>query len=131
MADLQKMSTENEILRATGAMSAHGSPDSGSNATTTYAPKDFYSNILKGHGDLQPSHRVVMSDDGERLLGAAATWDYIISHEQYKRGLVDVGDVSSTLSTRAKCDGHGPVFAEGDIIEAIERSVASGSDDLL
>lgn len=131
-ADLQKMSTENEILRATGgsANNSH-SPEPISTGPMSYEPKDFYSTLLKGHNNQSLSHRIAYSDDGERLLGAAATWDFIINHELFKAGLVNIGDVSNNLNHRAKCDGQGPVFAESTILDAIQLSVASGSDDLL
>ncbi|GJN67459.1 bZIP transcription factor (Fcr3) [Purpureocillium lilacinum] len=133
--DLQKMSTENEILRATSSM-GHGhqsshSPEPITTAPMRYSPTDFYSNVLQNHPNKQPSHRITTSDQGERLLAAGATWDYIIAHDLFKRGLVDVGGVSELLKDCARCDGQGPVFAESDILRAIEQSVASGSDDLL
>lgn len=96
-----------------------------------FTPTDFYSSVLQGHTNKSPSHRIVTSDDGQRLLAAGACWDFIISHELYKRGLVDVGKVSDRLKQRAKCDGQGPVFSEADVTSAIMQSVASGSDDLL
>jgi AP-1-like transcription factor len=65
------------------------------------------------------------------LLAAGATWDLIQSHELFKRGLVDVGDVCERLKRVAKCDGQGPVFEEGDVRRAIEESVAGGSDELI
>ncbi|KAK0390909.1 hypothetical protein NLU13_0412 [Sarocladium strictum] len=131
-ADLQKMSTENEILRATGgtANNSH-SPEPLSTGPLSYEPKDFYSSLLKGHNNQSLSHRIAYSDDGEKLFGAAATWDYIINHELFKAGLVNIGEVSTNLNHRAKCDGQGPVFAESTILDAIQLSVASGSDDLL
>ncbi|KAI4861812.1 hypothetical protein F4820DRAFT_49201 [Hypoxylon rubiginosum] len=140
--DLQKMSTENEILRATSnvqaAAAAHlpggGSMMSSPPPTTTgpmqYSPTDFYSDLLQNHANKTPSHRVVESG-GERLLAAGATWDYIINHELFKKGRVDVGDVSLRLKSQAKCDGQGPVFEERVILQAIVESVASGSDELL
>jgi len=73
----------------------------------------------------------VTSDNGERLLAAGATWDYIIKHPLFVRGLVDVGDVSERLKKCAKCDGQGPVFEEADIKAAIRASAASGSDELI
>lgn len=97
----------------------------------SYNPTDFYSNVLQNHDNKTPSHRVVMSDDGEKLLAAGATWDLIVSHDMFKRGLVDIADVSERLKHQAKCDGQGPVFEERAIIEAIEQSAASGSDALL
>ncbi|KAI1405154.1 hypothetical protein F4819DRAFT_30885 [Hypoxylon fuscum] len=133
--DLQKMSTENEILRATSnVQAAQGGSMSPPAPTTTgpmqYNPTDFYSDLLQNHTNKTPSHRIVESG-GERLLAAGATWDYIINHEMFKKGLVDVGDVSLRLKSQAKCDGQGPVFEERVILQAIVESVASGSDELL
>ncbi|KAM0356071.1 hypothetical protein ACHAPU_000465 [Fusarium lateritium] len=129
--DLQKMSTENEILRATSRVS-HGSispePTTG---PMRFKPTDFYSNVLQNHTNKSPSHRIVTSDEGERLLAAGATWDFIISHDLFKKGLVDIADVSERLKNSARCDGQGPVFSERSITVAIEQSVASGTDDLL
>ncbi|KAI1343331.1 hypothetical protein F5Y15DRAFT_231164 [Xylariaceae sp. FL0016] len=140
--DLQKMSTENEILRATSsvaqaaaaASSGSMSPPGGVPTTTgpmQYNPTDFYSDLLQNHANKTPSHRVVESLAGEKLLAAGATWDFIINHELFKKGLVDVGDVSERLKTQAKCDGQGPVFEERAVLKAIVESVASGSDELL
>ncbi|GFP53173.1 fluconazole resistance protein 3 [Trichoderma asperellum] len=132
--DLQRMSTENEILRATSAMNQNNGSHSPEPLTTgpmTYTPTDFYTNVLQGHNNKFPSHRIVTSDDGHRLLAAGAAWDFILAHPLYKRGLVDVSQVAERMKRLAKCDGQGPVFSEGDIIHAIEQSVASGSDDLL
>lgn len=133
--DLQKMSTENEILRATTNMSSNGSSPASIPPTTTgpmhFNPTDFYSDLLANHTNKTPSHRVVNSETGEKLYAAGATWDLIINHELFKRGLVDVADVSERLKSKAKCDGQGPVFEESAIVAAIEASVASGSDQLL
>jgi hypothetical protein len=142
--DLQKMETENEILRATSSMAtaaaahAAGSPGGGAAAhapTTTgpmtYNPTDFYSNVLQGHANKSPSHRIVTSEKGERLLAAGATWEVIVNHELFKRGLVDISEVSERLRPQAKCDGQGPVFEESAILEAIEQSVAENSDELI
>lgn len=145
--EMQKISTENEILRATtGGLglngAANGTPGRPSSLalahappTTTgpqqYNPTDFYSNVLSNHANKTLSHRIVTSEDGERLYAVGATWDFIIGHELFRKGLVNVGDVSERLKTKAKCDGQGPVFEERAIIEAIEQSVASGSDALL
>lgn len=96
-----------------------------------YSPKDFYTEVLYAHENKTPSHRIVTSENGERMLAAGAAWDYIVEHALFKRGLVDVGDVSERLKKVAKCDGQGPVFEEGAIVDAIEKSVASGSDELL
>ncbi|KAK9777336.1 hypothetical protein SCAR479_06065 [Seiridium cardinale] len=132
--DLQKMSTENEILRATSSQNDPMSPASNPPTTTgpmRFNPTNFYSDLLANHTNKTPSHRVVESESGERLLAAGATWDFIISHPLFKRGLVDVADVSERLKSKAKCDGQGPVFEQSAIRKAIEESVASGSDELL
>ncbi|PMD57670.1 uncharacterized protein K444DRAFT_533547 [Hyaloscypha bicolor E] len=129
---LQKAATENEILKATAAHPHRGGSEPLPNAgPMRYSPTDFYTEVLRAHDNKTPSHRIVTSDTGERLLAAGATWDYIIKHPLYVRGLVDVGDVSERLKKVAKCDGQGPVFEEREIIDAIEKSVASGSDELL
>jgi AP-1-like factor len=129
---LQKAATENEILKATAAYPHRGGSEPLPNAgPMRYSPTDFYTEVLQAHDNKTPSHRIVTSDTGERLLAAGATWDYIIKHPLYIRGLVDVGDVSERLKKKAKCDGQGPVFEEREIIDAIEKSVASGSDELL
>lgn len=129
------MSTENEVLRATSNLN-NGSMSPASNPPTTtgpmsFNPTDFYSDLLANHTNKTPSHRVVETENGEKLLAAGATWDYIINHPLFKRGLVDVGDVSERLKSKARCDGQGPVFEESAILHAIEESVASGSDELL
>ncbi|EHK22472.1 uncharacterized protein TRIVIDRAFT_150786 [Trichoderma virens Gv29-8] len=133
--DLQRMSTENEILRATSAINQNQngshSPEPLTTGPMTYTPTDFYTNVLEGHKNKFPSHRIVTSDDGHRLLAAGAAWDFLLEHPLYKRGLVDVSKVAEHMRRMAKCDGQGPVFSEGDINYAIEQSVASGSDDLL
>ncbi|WYZ39198.1 hypothetical protein EsH8_III_001112 [Colletotrichum jinshuiense] len=132
--EMQKISTENEILRATSSMTGHhssASPEPRTTGPMHYNPKDFYTDLLAPHNNKTPSHRVAISSDGERLLAAGATWDFIISHPLFKRGLVDVGDVSERLKNQARCDGQGPVFSERCILDAIEGSVASGSDELL
>ncbi|KAL2065821.1 hypothetical protein VTL71DRAFT_3491 [Oculimacula yallundae] len=128
---LQKAATENEILKATSGQH-RGVPEPLPNAgPMRYTPTDFYTEVLYAHDNKTPSHRIVTSDSGERLLAAGATWDYIIKHPLYARGLVDIGDISDRLKKVAKCDGQGPVFEERAILDAIENSVASGSDELL
>ncbi|KAI1276294.1 hypothetical protein F5Y07DRAFT_408483 [Xylaria sp. FL0933] len=133
--EMQKISTENEVLRATSSVHAqhNGSMSPVAGITTgpmQYNPTDFYSDLLQNHANKTPSHRIVESG-GERLLAAGATWDYIINHDLFKKGLVDVADVSERLKCQAKCDGQGPVFEERAVLKAIMDSVASGSDELL
>ncbi|KAG9233497.1 hypothetical protein BJ875DRAFT_378507 [Amylocarpus encephaloides] len=129
---IQKKETENEILKATSAQPGrNGSASPQSTGPMKFSPTDFYTEVLYAHDNKTPSHRIVTSESGERLYAAGATWDYIIKHPLYSRGLVDVGDVSERLKLVAKCDGQGPVFEEHEILRAIEQSVASGNDELL
>ncbi|EPE25206.1 bZIP transcription factor [Glarea lozoyensis ATCC 20868] len=129
---LQKTETENQILMATSHHSQRTSSQSPqATGPMSFSPTDFYSEVLIGHDNKTPSHRIVTSESGERLLAAGATWDYIIKHDLFQRGLVDVGDVSDRLKRVVRCDGQGPVFEEREILLAIEQSVASGSDELL
>lgn len=136
---LQKVSTENEILKATShhANRHSASPDIPLPQTTGpmhFSPKDFYTEVLEGHGNQhlqQPSHRIINGEGGTRLLGAGATWDFILGSQEFKLGQVDVARVSEELRGRAKCDGQGPVFEERDVRKAIEASAGGGGDDLL
>ncbi|KAI0391695.1 hypothetical protein F5Y17DRAFT_439438 [Xylariaceae sp. FL0594] len=133
--EMQKISTENKILRATSTVQAQQngamSPVAGiAIGPMQYTPTDFFSNLLQNHENKNPSHRIVESG-GERLLAAGAAWDYIIGHDLFKAGHVDLEGVSERLKYQAKCDGQGPVFEERAVLKAIEDSVASGSDELL
>lgn len=119
-------------MKATSAPSNRGGSEPLSNVgPMRYNPSDFYSEILYRHQNQVPSHRISTSENGERLLAAGATWDFIIKHPLYQQGKVDVGNVSERLKKVAKCDGQGPVFEESAIIDAIEQSVANGNDELL
>ncbi|OBT39108.1 hypothetical protein VE00_10333 [Pseudogymnoascus sp. WSF 3629] len=129
--NLQKVSTENEILKATSS-NRQGETLVSSTGPLRYSPTDFYTELLKPHENKTISHRIVMDPvSGGRLLAAAAAWDFIISHPLAKQGVVDIPAVSEKLKSKAKCDGQGPVFAEGDIIAAIEDSVVGDGDELL
>jgi AP-1-like transcription factor len=132
------LSTENEILRATTSIQNQNqnqtgplSPQDATTGPMRYNPTDFYSDLLADHANKTPSHRISRSEAGERLLAAGATWDYIVNHDLFKRGMVDVAEVSEQLKSQAKCDGQGPVFEEGAVRRAIEESAAKGNDDLL
>lgn len=133
-ASLHRAKTENEILKATTAPISHAYSSSISHTGPMgYTPRDqssFYSNVLKGHDNKEPSHRIVKDETGGRLLAAAAAWDFIMEDERVKEGRVDVVRVSEYLRNRARCDGMGPVFAEGEILAAIEECTGMDSDTL-
>lgn len=105
--------------------------------TMHFPPADFYISISDpANGKVTTArratnHRIAMSENGEKLLNARATWDLIQASDMFKRGLVDVGDVCERLKHVAKCDSQGPVFEEGAVRGAIEDSVAGGTDELI
>ena len=143
--ELAKFATENEILRATGSMGSKVSPPHEHPAVTgpmKYSPTDFYSSLMPEGSGWGPapgstpsappaSHRVTTCQvTGEKLLDAGATWDFIQGHELYKAGQVDLGDVAERLKGMAQCNGQGPAFKEGEIMRAIQASVAD-RDELI
>jgi hypothetical protein len=132
--ELARFTTENEILRATSASAGRANNHSEEPMTTgpmKYSPTDFYSDLVP-KGEPSRLHRVsTCAKTGEKLLGAGATWDLIQGHELFKRGLVDIKDVSERLKNITQCDGQGPAFPEAEVLKAIEESAAANSDDLL
>jgi AP-1-like factor len=138
--ELAKYTTENEILRATSQHPnrAFGKMNEPPEPTVTgpmrYSPTDFYSSLVPDGPATprSPQHRVTVCPvTGEKLLDAGATWDLIQGHELFKRGQVDIGDVTERLKGMAQCDGQGPAFKEGQVRQAIEESVAMGRDELI
>lgn len=136
--ELAKYTTENEILRATAQHSNRALGNEAPEPTVTgpmrYSPTDF-DNSRGSDGPAtprSPQHRVTTCPiTGENLLDSRATWDLIQSHELFKRGQVDIGDVTERLKGLAQCDGQGPVFKEGQIRRAIEESAAMDRDELI
>lgn len=145
--ELAKFATENEILRATsqslngGNTAAKEPPEPTVTGPMKYSPTDFYSSLVpEGSGATPGSapvrsppgpHRITVCQiTGERLLDAGATWDLIQSHELFKRGQIDIGDVTERLKGMAQCNGQGPAFKEGQVRKAIEESIAE-RDELI
>ncbi|BDD59971.1 hypothetical protein MAP00_005138 [Monascus purpureus] len=137
--ELTRFATENEILRATSKAAAQSNHNDHARSPLEepvpgpmeYSPTDFFS-LIAPEGGLNPPHRVTFDETtGEKLLSAAATWDLIQSHELFKRGLVDIGDISERLKGLAQCNGQGPAFKESQVRQAIQASVAGGSDELI
>jgi AP-1-like transcription factor len=143
---LAKVATENEILRATSQVRAGGSVDhqedepsneqefSAATEPIRFSPIDFHASVLSGHGErhMNPTHRITFNQEtGERLLDAAATWDYIQNHRLFKQGLVDIAAVADRLKPHAQCDGQGPVFEEKQIQKILEESVVGSRDELI
>lgn len=78
-----------------------------------------------------PSHCVGTTDSSDTLFTAGATWDYILEHYLYKRGLVNMERVCNSLRYAAKFDHQQVRFPEEDIMSAIEQGVVNESNDLL
>ncbi|VUC27385.1 unnamed protein product [Clonostachys rosea] len=130
--DLQRMTRENQILKARST--SRRSVGSSADSLTTGPPMKFSqcspsSNVSSGRKSKSGSRRVVESE-GQKLYASGAAWDYIVAHSLFKRGLIDITSVSRYLQQRAACDGQGPMFSEEDILNAIHRSLADGSDNL-
>lgn len=130
---MQRKTTENEALKAIKAHPHWGGPQPLPDAwAMSCPPRDFYTKVLHTHENKTLSHRFVASNARERLLALTAMWDCINMHPLYIRGRVNIEDVSERLKKVAKWDRQGgPVFEEREIINAIERSITSGSDELL
>jgi AP-1-like factor len=147
--ELQRLTAQNEILRATsahtqlqqqqeeqqeGQAQLHAQqPRSPSpvHGPQTYSPTDFSAAVGLDAQEHSPGYNSYGGEEGQRLLGASATWDLIQSHDLCRRGMVDIADVSRRLKGKAACDGRGPAFRESEVIKAIEESVISGSDELI
>jgi hypothetical protein len=141
---LQRARTENEILRAT---TGQHSPTSSRPVSASYPSPGAHlpdeDDIKDADYNVQslPNGSVVNSADKDhaasrrktkgREIPAAQTWDLIQSHPLVKQGLVDIADVCERLKGAAKCDGHGPVFEESTIWQAVEDSRRSGGDELI
>ena len=145
--ELTRFATENEILRATSKSQPHqenGQDFRNENfpnhnymhepAVTgpmEYAPRDFNS-LFPHKGGINPPHIITFDEQsGEKLLSAGSTWDLIQSHELFKRGLVNLEDVSNRLKGHERCNGQGPAFKESAVLNVIQESVAAGGSDEL
>ncbi|OJD19694.1 hypothetical protein AJ78_00317 [Emergomyces pasteurianus Ep9510] len=134
---IEKVATENEILRATSNNSTQGSiVDGGPNRLPT--PTGLWRNLTdysaRGGDTKELVHRPYASGngkEGEKLLDASATWDLIVRHLS-KRGVkLDVQDIYDRLKKHALLDGQCLVLYESHVLRAIEESAAAGSDELI
>ncbi|KAL9100694.1 MAG: hypothetical protein Q9163_003958 [Psora crenata] len=147
--ELDKLATQNEILRATSkSMGLRGQPHplgedpNGTTAdpdslaaSTIYSPSTFkaaFSYEYNPGGDEPISHRVAVSPrTGERRLAVGSAWDFILKHELYRKGMVDLVEVVDRLREKAVCDGTGPSFLESEVVDAIEASMGVPGDELI
>lgn len=140
---LQRARTENEILRATSGQSplpsrpvsvsypspgAHLIPDDDEEDEKYSVQSLNNGSVVNAAGK---DHAASRQKSKGKEVPAAQAWDFIQSHPLVKQGLVDVADVCERLKGAAKCDGHGPVFEESTIWQAVEDSRRSGGDELI
>ncbi|KAG9187868.1 hypothetical protein G6011_05739 [Alternaria panax] len=145
-AALHRARTENEILRATSGHSpapsrplsaSYPSPgahlpvvdddDDDDEMDMDYNVESLTNGSVVNTAGREHSQRKVKS----REVPASQAWDLIQSHTLVKQGLVDVADVCERLKGKTTCDGHGPVFAESTIWQAVEESRRCGGDELI
>lgn len=139
---LQRARTENEILRATSGHSPATSrptsvsyPSPGAHLPEEDSKDDDYNVQSLQNGSVvnaaDKDHAASRRKTKGKEIPAAQAWDYLQSHPLVKQGLVDIADVCERLKGAAKCDGHGPVFEESTIWQAVEDSRRCGGDELI
>jgi AP-1-like factor len=139
---LQRVRTENEILRATSGQLPTSSrpvsvsyPSPGAHLPDEDEMDDGYNVQALNNGSVinaaDKTHPASRRKTKSKEVPAAQAWDLIQSHPLVKQGLVDIADVFERLKGAVKCDGHGPVFEENSIWQAIEESRRSGGDELI
>lgn len=139
---LQRARTENEILRATSGHSPSSPrrvsasyPSPGAHLPDEEMEEEGYNVQSLSNGSVvnaaDKDHAASRHTSRGREVPAAQAWDVIQSHPLVKQGLVDVTDVVERLKGTAKCNGHGPIFEESTIWQAVEESRRSGGDELI
>jgi AP-1-like factor len=130
---LQRVLTENEILRATsGGGRRPGMLPPG--ASPTPAGQDGTEGFDEEVADGQPFQHEESGSEAEAgaLLTMPQVWDYIVEHPLVKSGRVDITDTVDRLRRSGKPSERGrPIFSERDVRRAIERSRRAGGDALI
>jgi AP-1-like factor len=139
---LQRARTENEILRATSARSPTHSrpvsanyPSPGAHLPDEDTQEPDYTVQSLPNGSVVNAagkhHAASRHEPRGKQVPVSQAWDVIQRHPLVKQGVVDVADVVERLKGSATCDGHGPVFEESVIWQAVEESSLSGGDELI
>lgn len=95
-----------------------------------FNPGDVSWKVVGDHANKSPCPQIGKPIDDKSLLTADAAWDFIINHRLFKKGLVDIGDVTDLLKHWIYYNGQGSVFSKRAIFSAIEKSVARCTDEL-
>ncbi|PGH05064.1 hypothetical protein GX51_03162 [Blastomyces parvus] len=133
---IEKVATENEILRATSTNNAQGSiTDYGPNRVPTptglLRNLSDYSTCSGDKKDLAYRTSNGIKKPGQKLLDASATWDLIARHLSTRGVKLDIQDIYDKLKSQTLPDGQGLVVDEAHVLQAIEESAAAGSDELI
>lgn len=132
---IEKVATENEILRATSNNNVQESiADCGPNQvpTSTSLLRNLTDYSTRTRGKKELAHRTVSREkEGEKLLDASATWDLILRHLSNRGVNLDVQDIYDRLKGYAVRDGQCPAIDEAHVLQAIKESAAAGSDELI
>lgn len=145
---LQRVQTENEILRATASSSptANHPPSFVDDPSLLPASRQTKANSISQNSNpsfdsvrlangllsTEPSSFHTSPQQGEgHLLSASETWDLLQSHPLYLSGAVDIGEVCERLKKMARCEGKGPMFEEEEVRKVIDEVGRSGGDELI
>jgi AP-1-like factor len=129
---LQRVLTENEILRATSGGRARPSmhPSNSSSSRVAQDSTEAADEEAAGPGT-QQEHNDSDSEAGA-ILTMPQVWDYIVEHPLVKSGRVDITDTVDRLRRSGKPGERGrPIFSERDVRRAIESSRRAGGDALI
>jgi AP-1-like transcription factor len=133
---LQRLMTENEILRSTSASGRPGPQRMGKKPAPAESLQD--KDGEKGKAPAEPpavgqSPKVRGLGDktaASSILSMSDAWDFLIEHPLVKEGLVDITDASYRLRRTAKAGPYGPVFRKAEAQTAVKGSKRSGGDVL-
>ena len=70
-----------------------------------------------------PNSPFTLTNNPTKCLDPAATWDLLVSHPLFLKGVVDISQVCEKLGMLARCeDTAGPYFDESDVRRVIEEA---------
>jgi hypothetical protein len=119
--------TENEMLRATSgsrrpAAFLHFADEDGSEPGHNEHEDD------DEHDIVAPSKSLSSRRKGRAVFTQTAVWDFLVDHPLIQKGHVDIQDAWDRVKRTVKNGVDGPVYVEGDVKKAIEKSRKGGGD---
>ncbi|KLJ05761.1 hypothetical protein EMPG_10801 [Blastomyces silverae] len=133
---IEKVATENEILRATSNNNAQESianygPNRVPTPTGLLRNLSDYSACSGNKKELAYRTSTCNGKPGQKLLDASATWDLIARHLSSRGVKLDIQEIYDRLKSHTLPDGKGLVVDEAHVLQVIEESAAAGSDELI